>query len=66
MPNKQIEEMVEETARLARFFCDNKLPIFAFLDSHHPDVPEPPYPPHCFAGTHESKLVPGSSLLFPF
>ncbi|KAF3968506.1 hypothetical protein CMV_007612 [Castanea mollissima] len=22
------------------------------------DIPEPPYPPHCIAGTNESKLVP--------
>lgn len=44
--------------KLAREFCDKKWPIYAFLDSHHPDVPEPPYPPHCIAGTDESKLVP--------
>ncbi|CAO2830344.1 unnamed protein product [Amaranthus hypochondriacus] len=58
VPNKQIAEMVDEAAKLARVFCDKKLPIFGFLDSHDPDVPEPPYPPHCFAGSLESKLVP--------
>ncbi|KAA0036347.1 nicotinamidase 1 [Cucumis melo var. makuwa] len=56
--NKQISQMVEESARLARVFCEKKWPIFAFLDSHHPDIPEHPYPPHCIAGTDESKLVP--------
>lgn len=51
--------MVDETEKLCRGFCDKKWPIFAFLDTHHPDVPEPPYPPHCIAGTDEAKLVPG-------
>ncbi|GAB4847215.1 NiCoT heavy metal ion transporter Nic1 [Ancistrocladus abbreviatus] len=58
VPDKQIEEMVDESVRLARFFCGKKWPVFAFIDSHHPDVPEPPYPPHCIVGTEESKLVP--------
>ncbi|OMO56297.1 Isochorismatase-like protein [Corchorus capsularis] len=57
-PNKQISDMVEESARLARLFCDKNWPVFAFLDTHHPDIPEPPYPPHCIAGTDEAKLVP--------
>ncbi|CAN0858302.1 Nicotinamidase 1 [Linum grandiflorum] len=57
-PNKQISEMVEESARLARIFCHNQWPVFAFIDSHHPDIPEPPYPSHCIAGTDEAKLVP--------
>ncbi|KAM1052940.1 hypothetical protein ACFX13_000520 [Malus domestica] len=57
-PDKQISEMVEESVRLARVFCDKKWPVFAFLDSHHPDIPEHPYPPHCIVGTDESNLVP--------
>ncbi|KAL5556563.1 hypothetical protein UlMin_038799 [Ulmus minor] len=57
-PDKQISEMVEESVRLARGFCGKNWPVYAFIDSHHPDVPEPPYPPHCIAGTDESKLVP--------
>lgn len=56
--NKQITEMVKESVRLARAFCEKKWPVFAFLDCHHPDVPEPPYPPHCIVGTHEAELVP--------
>lgn len=56
--DKQIAKMVEESSKLARVFCDKKWPIFAFVDYHHPDVPEPPYPPHCIAGTDECKLVP--------
>ncbi|XP_050205892.1 nicotinamidase 1 [Mercurialis annua] len=57
-PDKQISTMVEESVKLARIFCDNKWPVFAFLDSHHPDIPEIPYPRHCIAGTDEANLVP--------
>lgn len=59
VPDKQISRMVDESTQLAREFCERKWPVFAFLDSHHPDVPEPPYPPHCIIGTDESNLVPG-------
>ncbi|KAI3775734.1 hypothetical protein L1987_45486 [Smallanthus sonchifolius] len=58
VPDKQISRMVDESAQLARMFCEKKWPVFAFLDTHHPDVPEPPYHPHCIAGTDEANLVP--------
>ncbi|XP_060184518.1 nicotinamidase 1 [Lycium barbarum] len=57
-PDKQISAMVDESVKLAKVFCEKKWPIYALRDSHHPDVPEPPHPPHCIAGTDESKLVP--------
>ncbi|TYH94099.1 hypothetical protein ES332_A12G017500v1 [Gossypium tomentosum] len=57
-PNRQISRTISESVRLARLFCDKKLPVMAFLDSHHPDKPEDPYPPHCIQGTDESNLVP--------
>ncbi|KAI3451247.1 hypothetical protein Pfo_007912 [Paulownia fortunei] len=57
-PDEQIAGMVDESVKLAREFCGKNWPIYALLDSHHPDIPEPPYPPHCIAGTDESKLVP--------
>lgn len=57
-PDEQISSMVEESSRLARSFCDKKWPVLAFLDSHQPDKPEDPYPPHCITGTDESNLVP--------
>lgn len=57
-PNRQISGMINESARLARAFCDRRLPVMAFLDTHHPNKPEDPYPTHCIAGTHESNLVP--------
>ncbi|KAJ6930266.1 hypothetical protein NC652_013948 [Populus alba x Populus x berolinensis] len=56
--DKQISEMVEESARIARLFCEKKWPVLAFLDTHHPDIPEHPYPPHCIQGTDEANLVP--------
>ncbi|XP_062082630.1 nicotinamidase 1-like [Humulus lupulus] len=62
-PNRQISEMIKESARVARLFCEKNLPIMAFLDSHHPNKPEDPYPPHCIAGTDESNLVPALTWL---
>ncbi|XP_015957147.1 nicotinamidase 1 [Arachis duranensis] len=57
-PDKQISGMVDATVRLSKVFAQKNWPILAFLDNHHPDIPEPPYPPHCIAGTHEANLVP--------
>ncbi|KAL0910012.1 hypothetical protein M5K25_020933 [Dendrobium thyrsiflorum] len=57
-PNKQIATMVEEASRLAKAFCERNWPVFAFLDSHYPDKPEPPYPPHCIIGSGEENFVP--------
>ncbi|KAK3016259.1 hypothetical protein RJ639_006090 [Escallonia herrerae] len=57
-PNRQISQMIDESERLTRLFCDKKWPVLAFLDSHRPDQPEHPYPPHCLTGTDESNLVP--------
>ena len=58
VPNAQVARMVAETDRLARDFADRNQPIAAFLDTHVPGKPEPPYPPHCEAGTGEEDLVP--------
>jgi nicotinamidase-related amidase len=57
-PDRQIERMVVETAHLARLFAKRDAPILAFLDTHEPGNPEPPYPPHCERGTGEENLVP--------
>ena len=56
--NPQVTRMVAETDRLARAFAGRDLPVFAFLDTHEPGKPEPPYPPHCEKGTGEENLVP--------
>ena len=56
--NPQVTRMIEETDRLAREFRSQGWPILAFLDTHEPGKPEPPYPPHCERGTGEEELVP--------
>jgi nicotinamidase-related amidase len=57
-PDAQIARMVEATDRLARRFVEQRRPVLAFLDTHEPGKPEPPYPPHCERGTGEENLVP--------
>ena len=56
--NPQVTRMIDETDRLARAFSERDLPILAFLDTHEPGKPEPPYPPHCEKGTGEEELIP--------
>ena len=56
--NPQVTRMIAETDRLARAFTGRNWPIFAFLDTHVPGKAEPPYPPHCEAGTGQEDLVP--------
>jgi nicotinamidase-related amidase len=56
--DSSIRRMVAETDRLARDFSTRHWPILAFLDTHEPGKPEPPYPPHCEAGTGHEHLVP--------
>lgn len=57
-PDDRIDQMIGETDRLARAFVGRGQPILAFLDSHVPGKPEPPYPPHCETGTGHENLVP--------
>lgn len=57
VPNAQVARMVEETVALARRFEAAGWPIAAFLDTHVPGKPEPPYPPHCEEGTGQEELV---------
>lgn len=59
-PDAQIAAMVEESNALAKVFFERNWPVFALLDTHYPDKPEPPYPPHCIIGTGEENLVPGT------
>jgi len=56
--NAQVTTMIAETDRLARAFRAQDWPVLAFLDTHEPGKPEPPYPPHCEKGTGEEELVP--------
>ena len=57
-PNEQIATMVSESNRLANTFTERGWPVLAFLDTHEPNKPEPPYPPHCEKGSGEENLVP--------
>lgn len=57
-PNGQVTRMIAETDRLARRFVEAGWPVCVSLDSHDPARPEPPYPPHCLAGTGHDELVP--------
>ena len=61
-PNEQIETMVAETNCLAQAFTAKGMPVLAFLDTHQPDKPEPPYPAHCEKGSGEEKLVPPTGM----
>ena len=36
----------------------SRLHTLCFLDTHEPDIPEPPYPPHCIKGTGEEHMDP--------
>lgn len=56
--NPQVTQMVAESNRLARLFTEKGWPVLAFLDTHEPGKPEPPYPPHCELGSGEEDLVP--------
>jgi len=55
--NPQVTRMIEETDTLARRFVADGWPVLAFLDTHQPGKPEPPYPPHCEQGSGEEELV---------
>lgn len=58
VPDEQVSRMISETDRLARDFIRHDRPILAFLDTHAPGRPEPPYPAHCEKGSGEEELVP--------
>lgn len=63
-PNSQILDMIDESVKLSRVFCEKKWPVLAFLDTHQPGKLEHPYPSHCVAGSDESNLVPGTIYSF--
>lgn len=58
VPDPQVKRMIAEADSLARDFTGRSWPVLAFLDSHDPGKPEPPYPPHCEIGSGQEKLVP--------
>lgn len=56
-PNAQVSDMITLSDELARCFSASARPLMAFIDSHSPGVPEPPYPVHCEQGSGEDVLV---------
>lgn len=62
-PDAAIEAMVATVATTARRFLGRGRPVFVFRDTHEPDRPEPPYPPHCVRGTGEERLAPALAFL---
>lgn len=49
---------VDELARRLLATLGPRLRLLVLRDTHHGDVPEPPYPPHCIRGTGEEELDP--------
>jgi nicotinamidase-related amidase len=57
----QMQPMLQAIAaeyRALRAAVGDRLHVLVFLDSHHRDIPEPPYPPHCIEGTGEELIDP--------
>jgi nicotinamidase-related amidase len=58
--------MVQRIAALVQDLSErlgDRLHILCFLDTHHPDIPEPPYPPHGIIGTGEEDMDPDLAFL---
>ncbi len=62
-PDAMVSAMIGHADGLARRFSAQAWPVLAFLDSHQPGKPEPPYPPHCEMGSGQENLVPQLSWL---
>jgi len=56
--------MVRTISELARRLQD-RAHMLCFLDTHHADIPEPPYPPHGIIGTGEENIDPELEWLLP-
>ncbi len=49
---------VDRQIRALRDSLGDRLRVLVFLDTHHPDIPEPPYPAHGVRGTGEEAIDP--------
>ncbi len=56
-------QRIAETWRGLNEAIGERLHTLCFLDTHEPDIPEPPYPPHCIKGTGEELIDPDLSWL---
>jgi nicotinamidase-related amidase len=53
--------MVDELDHFVRELDEQlgrRLRLLVLRDCHHPDIPEPPYPPHCIVNSGEEQLDP--------
>ena len=51
-------ETIGTTWHALKAALGDQLHTLCFLDTHQPDIPEPPYPPHCIIGTGEELMDP--------
>jgi nicotinamidase-related amidase len=49
---------IGQSWRALREALGDRLQTLVFLDTHHADIPEPPYPPHGVIGTGEEEIDP--------
>ena len=52
-----VERIVDTFGKLSDALGE-RLHTLYFLDTHHPDIPEPPYPPHGIIGSGEEEIDP--------
>lgn len=52
-------EAVDAVIRELQTHLGERLHLTLLRDTHHADIPEPPYPPHCIKGSGEDALDPG-------
>jgi nicotinamidase-related amidase len=51
-------EAIDREYKALRDALGARLHTLVFRDAHAPDIPEPPYPPHCIVGTGEELVDP--------
>lgn len=51
-------QRIDAEIRALRDAVGDRIRVLMFLDTHHADIPEPPYPPHCIVGTGEERIDP--------
>jgi nicotinamidase-related amidase len=56
-------EAIDRLARDLRARLGDRLHVLILRDRHAPDIPEPPYPPHCIVGTGEERMDPALAWL---
>jgi nicotinamidase-related amidase len=55
---KPMVDRIDAEVKALRDALGDRLRVLVFLDTHHADIPEPPYPPHGIIGTGEELIDP--------